>query len=113
MPLISKAHSERQGSRLKSLIFYLLGKSYQRLFILSTDVKVSSNTKKLRYKQMEIFHQCFQYTAFLFDFIECYFLLQSMQHFLQIMFKCLYLIFLRLTKPLLGLSLTRTNFSDG
>ena len=38
---------------------------------------------------MEIFHQCFQYTAFLFDFIECYFLLQSMQHFLQIMFECL------------------------
>ena len=45
-------------------------------------------TKKLRYKQMEIFHQCFQYTpSNLYDFIECSFLLQFMLPFSQI--KCL------------------------
>ena len=46
----------------------------------SLSFKVSSNPKKLRYKQMEIFHQCFQYSLNLSDFIECNFLLQSIQH---------------------------------
>ena len=39
-------------------------------------------TPKLSYKQMEIFHQCFQYTpSNLSNFIECSFLLQSIYHF--------------------------------
>ena len=38
--------------------------------------------KKQRYKQMEIFHQCFRYTpSNLSDFIECSFLLQSVYIF--------------------------------
>ena len=44
-------------------------------------LKVSSNPQKLRYKQMEIFYQCFQYTS---DFIECSSFLQSMLHLLEI-----------------------------
>ena len=47
-------------------------------------IKVLSN-KSLRYKQMEIFHQIFQYTLSNFsDFIELILLLQSMQLFFQL-----------------------------
>ena len=42
------------------------------------DTSKSFYSIKLRYKQMEIFHQCFLHTpSNLSDFIECSFLLQS------------------------------------
>ena len=41
------------------------------ILVINFFLKVSSN-KKLRYKQIEIYHQCFQYTPLnLSDFIEC------------------------------------------
>ena len=72
-------------------------------------------TKKLRYKQMEIFHQCFQYTPLnLSDFDEYSFFLQSFNRILKMkLLKLIYaLYYSELKKKIHRLAYTLYSLAD-